>query len=97
MVYEGRQRKFKIWYKIIADSGNTYYCLQHSLLPLFSIQKCTKIKQCRLIILLYLLYGREIWSLILTEESRLKVFENRLLKKILGPKREEVMGLVVMA
>jgi hypothetical protein len=33
----------------------------------------------------------------LTEESRLKVFENRLLKKILGPKREEVMGLVVMA
>jgi hypothetical protein len=33
----------------------------------------------------------------LTEESRLKVFENRLLKKILGTKREEVMGLVVMA
>ena len=97
MVFKRRQRKFKIWYKIISDAVNTYYCLVQSLLSLFSIQKYTEIKLCRLVILLYLLYGCEIWSFKLTEESRLKVFENRLLKKILGPKREEVMGLVMMA
>jgi hypothetical protein len=97
MVFKRRQKKFKIWYKIVSDSGNTYYRLVQSLLPLPSIQKYTEIKPCRLVILLYLLYGCEIWSFKLTEESRLKVFENRRLKKILGPKREEVMGLVMMA
>jgi len=97
MVYKGRQRTFKIWYKIISDSGNTYYRLVQSLLPLFSIQKYTEIKLCRHVILLYLLYGLEIWSFKLTEKSRLKVFRNRLLKKILGPTRVKVMGLVVMA
>jgi hypothetical protein len=38
------------------------------------------------------LYECETWSLILTEEHRLKVFENRVLRKISGPKREEVTG-----
>jgi len=36
------------------------------------------------------LYGCEIWSLILTEERRLRLFENRMLSRIFGPKREEV-------
>jgi hypothetical protein len=35
------------------------------------------------------LYGCEIWSLTLGEEHRLRVFENRVLRKIFGPKREE--------
>jgi hypothetical protein len=38
------------------------------------------------------LYGREPWSLTLREEQRLKVFENRVLRKIFGPKRDEVTG-----
>jgi hypothetical protein len=38
------------------------------------------------------LYGCETWSLTLREERRLSVFENRVLKKIFGPKRDEVMG-----
>jgi hypothetical protein len=38
------------------------------------------------------LYGCEIWSLILREEHRLRVFENRVLKRIFGPKRDEVTG-----
>jgi len=38
------------------------------------------------------LYGREIWSLKLTEECRLRVFEIRVLRRILGPKRDEVTG-----
>jgi hypothetical protein len=38
------------------------------------------------------LYGRENWSLTLREEHRLRVFENRVLERIFGPKRGEVTG-----
>jgi hypothetical protein len=38
------------------------------------------------------LYGCETWSLKLREENRLRVFENRVLRRIFGPKREEVTG-----
>jgi hypothetical protein len=44
------------------------------------------------IILPVVLYGCECWSLTLREERRLRVFENRLLRRIFGPKRDEVMG-----
>jgi hypothetical protein len=36
------------------------------------------------------LYGCETWSVVLREEHRLKVFENRVLRRIFGPKRDEV-------
>ena len=38
------------------------------------------------------LYGCESWSLTLREESRLGVFENKVLRRIFGPKRDEVTG-----
>jgi hypothetical protein len=38
------------------------------------------------------LYGCGTWSLTLREEHRLRVFENRVLRRIFGPKRDEVMG-----
>jgi hypothetical protein len=38
------------------------------------------------------LYGSENWSLILREEHRLRVFENRVLRRIFGPKGDEVTG-----
>ena len=38
------------------------------------------------------LYGCEIWSLTLREECRLRVFENRVLRRIFGLKRDEVTG-----
>jgi hypothetical protein len=38
------------------------------------------------------LYGCETWSLILREEHRLRVFENRVLRRTFGPKRDEVTG-----
>jgi hypothetical protein len=44
------------------------------------------------IILPVVLYGCETWSLILKEEHRLRVFENRVLRRTFGPKRDEVMG-----
>jgi hypothetical protein len=48
------------------------------------IQKCFKT-----VILPVVLYGCETWSLTLREEHRLRVFENRVLRRIFGPKREE--------
>jgi len=41
-------------------------------------------------ILPVVLYGCETWSLPMREERRLKVFENRVLRRIFGPKRDEV-------
>ena len=38
------------------------------------------------------MYGRETWSLSLREESRLRVFENRVLRRIFGPKRDKITG-----
>jgi hypothetical protein len=37
-------------------------------------------------------YGCETWSLTLREEPRLRVFENRVLRRMFGPKRDEVVG-----
>jgi hypothetical protein len=39
------------------------------------------------------LYGCETWSLTLREERRLRVFESRVLRRILGPKRDKVIGV----
>jgi hypothetical protein len=44
------------------------------------------------IILPVVLYGCETWSLTLREEQRLRVFENRVLRRIFRPKRDEVTG-----
>jgi hypothetical protein len=52
-----------------------------------------KIKTGRNIILLVVLYGCETWSLTLREECRLRVFKNRVLRRIFGPKRDEVAGV----
>jgi hypothetical protein len=51
-----------------------------------------KIKIYRTIILLVVLYGFESWSLTLREERRLRMFENRVLRRVFGPKRDEVTG-----
>jgi hypothetical protein len=46
----------------------------------------------RTLILSVVLYGCKVYSLTLREERRLRVFENRVLRRIFGPKREEVAG-----
>jgi hypothetical protein len=51
-----------------------------------------KIKIYKTIILPVVLYGCETLSLTLREEHRLRVFENRVLRRIFGPKRDEVTG-----
>jgi hypothetical protein len=56
------------------------------------LSKNTKIRIYRTIILPVVLYGCETWSLTLREEQRLRVFENMVLRRIFGPKRDEVTG-----
>jgi hypothetical protein len=51
-----------------------------------------KIKICKTIVPLAVLYGCETWSPTLREEHRLRVFENRVLRIIFTPKREVMMG-----
>jgi hypothetical protein len=41
---------------------------------------------------MFVLYGCKTWSLTLREEHGLRVFENRVLRRIFGPKRDDVMG-----
>jgi hypothetical protein len=55
-------------------------------------QKNLKIRIYKTIILPVVLYGCETWSLTLREEDRLTVSENRMLKRIFGPKRDKVTG-----
>ena len=45
-----------------------------------------------MIILPVVLYGCEAWSLTLRKERKLRVFENMVLRRIFGPRRDEVMG-----
>ena len=52
----------------------------------------TSICHCIALHLPVVLYGCETWSLTLREERRLRVFENRVLRRVFGPKRDEVTG-----
>jgi hypothetical protein len=54
--------------------------------------KNVKIKIYRTIIVPVVLYGCETWSLTMRKECRLRVFENKVLRRIFGSKRDEVTG-----
>jgi hypothetical protein len=56
------------------------------------LSKSLNIEICRTIILCVVLYGCEALSLTLREEPRLRVFENRVLRRVFGPNRDEVTG-----
>jgi hypothetical protein len=67
---------------------NLFYYGEGLLAP----RKNLKNRIYKTIILPVVLYGCETWSLTLREEHRLEVFENRVLRRIFGPKRDEVKG-----
>ena len=74
------------------NSGNAcYYALQR-LLSSRLLSKNIKLKIYKTVILPVILYGCETWTLTLREEKRLRVFENKVLRKIFGPKRDEETG-----
>jgi hypothetical protein len=68
-----------------------YYSVQN-LLSSSLLSKTPKIKIYRTIIFPVVLYGCETWSLTLREERRLRMFENRVLRRVFGRKRNEVTG-----
>ena len=79
---------------------HVHCCLNHMVLKVYSSRvflggingSKLKIKIYRTIILPVVLYGCETWSLTLRDKRRLRVFENRVLRRIFGPKRDEVTG-----
>jgi hypothetical protein len=73
-------------------SGNACYHSVQDPLSSSLLSKNTKIKIYKTIILPVVLYGRETWSLTLREEHRLRLFEYMVLRRIFGPKRDEVTG-----
>jgi hypothetical protein len=79
--------------KIRVKSGNACYHPVQNLLSSISLSKNIKITIYRTIILPVDLFGCETWSLILREERRVRVSEDRVLKSIFGPKRDEVTEL----
>jgi hypothetical protein len=74
------------------NSGNACYHSVRNLLSSRLLSKNLKIIIYKRIILPVVLYGCETWSLALKEEYRLWKFENRVLRRIFGPKRDEVTG-----
>jgi hypothetical protein len=74
------------------NSGNACYHWVQSLLSSRLLSGNLEVKIYKIIILPVVLYGCETWSFALMEEHRLRVFENRVLRRIFGPKSDEVMG-----
>jgi hypothetical protein len=74
------------------DSGNDCYHSVQNLLSFRLLLKNVKIRMCKTIILPVVLNGSGTWSLALREEHRLRVFENRVPRKIFLRKRDEVTG-----
>ena len=78
----------RLHYVCVADMSKLYFVGLSSRL----LSKNLKIKIYRTVILPVVLYGCETWSLTLREERKLRVFENRVLRQIFGPRRDEVTG-----
>jgi hypothetical protein len=72
--------------------GNACYHSVQSLLSSRLLSKNLKMRIYKTIILPVIFCGCKTWSLTLREEHRLRVFENKVLRRIFGPKRDEVTG-----
>ncbi|KAJ4451260.1 hypothetical protein ANN_02721 [Periplaneta americana] len=71
---------------------NACYYSVEKLLSSSLLSKNLKLRIYKTVILPVVLYGCETWTLTLREEKRLRVFENKVLRKIFGAKRDEVTG-----
>jgi hypothetical protein len=70
------------------NTGNACYNSVQKLLSSCLLSRNIKIRVHITIILPVVLHGCETWSLALNEEHRLRVFENRVLRRIFTPKRD---------
>ena len=74
------------------NMGNAGYYSLEKILSSRLLPKKLKVNTYKTIILPVVLYGCETWSLALREEHRLRVFENKVLRKIFGAKRDKITG-----
>ncbi|KAJ4425726.1 hypothetical protein ANN_27922 [Periplaneta americana] len=74
------------------NMGNACYYSVEKLLSSSLLSKNLKVRIYKTVILPVLLYGCDTWTLTLREEHRLRMFENKVLRKIFGAKRDEVTG-----
>jgi hypothetical protein len=74
------------------NSGNACYYSVRNLLSSRLLSKYVKVRIYKTIILPVVLYGYETWTLTVKKEHKLRVFENRVLRIIFGPKRDGVTG-----
>ena len=79
------------WFTVCCFKRDEFNLVNISLLINLPLLKNLKIKIHRTIILPVVVYGCETWSLTLREKRRLKVFENRVLRRIFGPEWDEVI------
>ena len=89
---DGLLNTLKSVHKMFVEKKNLFIVVQKWLLSSRLLSKNLKIKIYRTIILPVVLYGCESWSLTLRQERRLRVFENGVLRRIFGPKRDDVTG-----
>jgi len=75
----------------LKKSGNACYHSVQNILSSSLLSNNIGVMKYITIILPVVLYGCETWSLTFREECRLRVFENRMLRRIFGPKRDEVI------
>ena len=68
-----------------------YYSLQE-ILSSHLLSKKLKVNTCKTTILPVVLYGCQTWSITFREEHRLGVFENKVLRKIFGARKDEITG-----
>ncbi|KAJ4427741.1 hypothetical protein ANN_25394 [Periplaneta americana] len=74
------------------NMGNACYYSVEKLLSSSLLSKNLKVRIYKTVILPVVLYACETWTVTLREEHRLRVFENKVLRKIFGAKRDEVTG-----
>jgi hypothetical protein len=74
------------------NSDNACYYSVQNLLSFRLLSKNLKVRIYKTIVFPVVLYGCETWSLTVREEHKLRVFENRVLRTIFGPKRDGVTG-----
>jgi hypothetical protein len=86
-----RKKRMICHYNSRFNSGNSCYRSVHNLSSLRLLPKNVKIRIHKIIILPVALYGCKMWPLIFAKEHRVRVFENRVLRRIFGPKRYEII------
>ena len=73
------------------NMGNACYYSLERVLSSHLLSKKLKVNTYKIIILPIMLYGRETWSLTAREEYRLRVFDNKVLRKILGLRETKLL------